>query len=420
MADVERGIGGRGTGVALALLLGLTLVGEPAPSGIGPVEVLLVGGVVLLATAALMRARHLGADRLSVSHATILAGLAIYCLSQLLTLGRGILAGAPPGAALRAVGPYLVFLPLAALLPWLPGGGRAGPGVRALVVAGLAHAAFLLTLFVTGVQDLLDLRAVFLGRTTLLDARTTVPLFLASVLLPLAWLPGATWRRRLVAVALVLLSAAGALTTQTRSQLLAIACGGAVFLLAYAVWWARTRGRALSHAAGRLVAVGAAAMIVAAVVVSTVPPLRLLARAVVLRTASAQDNGRLANEWLPAVQQVSASPAHLALGVGAGETFITAEGEERTYVHNLSIYSLVYGGIAGLCATAVLYLAIGAGLARRARHESDLEAAALLALFVAMVVYAQFFAVHKLLSYNLMLAILAGAAAGPAARGRPA
>lgn len=415
---MERGIGGRATGAALIALLGLALLGEPAPSGVGPVELLMVAGVAGLVLAALVRVWRLHADRISVSHATILAALAVYCLSQLATLARGILAGAPPGAALRAVGPYLLFLPLAAVLPWLPGSGRAQI-LRVLVVAGLAHAVFLLGLFVTGVQDLLDLRAIFLGRTTLLDARTTVPLFLASVLLPLAWLPAGSWRKRVLALALVTLSAAGALTTQTRSQLLAIAMGGTVFLAVYAVGSARARGRTLAHASGRLLMAGTGAILLATVIVTTVPPLRLLARSVVLRTESAEDNGRLANEWVPAVRQVSASPVHLALGVGAGETFITAEGEERTYVHNLSIYSLVYGGVAGLVATAILYLSIGAALVRRAHRDADLEWGALLALFVALGVYAQFFAVHKLLTYNLMLALLAGVAAGPAARGRP-
>lgn len=406
----------RDSGLTLALvaMLGLTLLGKPAPTALGLVELLLVLGVVAIAAAGLVGARLLHAGQIGASHASILAVLAVYCLSHLLTLSLGILQGASPAAAIRAVAPYLLFLPVAAALPFLSRGETGRPVARALVVAGVAHAIFLLALFVTGVQDILDLRAVFFGRTTLLDARTTIPLFLASVLLPLAWLTaGHGLSRRALALALVALSVAGALSTQTRSQLLALTAGGLVFLALYALRWAATHGRSVGGALRRVAAIAVVALALGAAAIATVPTLRLLAQSVALRTEADQDNGRLANEWIPAVRQVSASPTTLALGIGAGATFITGEGEERTYVHNLGIYALVYGGITGAIATALLYLVIAVGLLHRARTNAGLEGAALLALLLAMVVYAQFFAVHKLLSYNLMLAVLAGAAVPP-------
>lgn len=411
---------GRGVTLAVMAMLGLTLLGEPAPTALGVVELLLVLGVIAIAAGGLVGARLLHTGQIGATHASILAALAVYCLSQLVTLSLGILQGAAPAAAIRAVAPYLLFLPVAAALPFLSRAETVRPAVRAMVFAGLAHAVFLLVLFVTGVQDILDLRAVFFGRTTLLDARTTIPLFLASVLLPLAWLTaGRPASRRVAALGLVALSTAGALSTQTRSQLLAMAAGGAVFLVLHVARWAARYGRSVGGALRRVTVIAAVALALTAAAVATVPTLRVLAQAVVLRTEADQDNGRLANEWIPAVRQVSASPASLALGIGAGATFVTGEGEERTYVHNLGIYALVYGGITGVIATALLYLVIGAGLFHRARTDAGLEGAALLALLVALVVYAQFFAVHKLLSYNLMLAVLAGAAVPPLAPGRP-
>ncbi len=407
--------------LALAGMLGLTLIGEPAPASIGATELLLVLGVGLLAVVALARARLLRGWELTTTHRSILAVSAAYCLSLVGGMAVGLLGGTEPAATVRAAAPYLVFLPLAATGAWLGRGSTMSATLRALVLAGVAHAVFLLVLFGTGVQDLLDLRAVFLGRTTLLDARTTIPLFLASALLPLAWIGDGSRRRRLFAVGLVTLSVAGALSTQTRSQLLAMAVGMGTFLPCYGLWWARQHGRSLARATRRIAVIGVLGAGSAALAIATVPTLRVLAQAVTLRTAADQDNGRLANEWVPAIQQVSAGPATMVLGIGAGRSFITGEGEERTYVHNLGIYSLVYGGVGGVVITVMLYLVIAIALLRRIAREPGLESAAMLALLVALVVYAQFFAVHKLLSYNLMLALIAQAAAsrGVRAPGRP-
>lgn len=397
--------------LAWVVMLGLTLIGEPAPTAVGPTEALLVGSVLLLAIAGLARARLVRGWRLGPSHLSILAVTAGYCLSLLAAMAIGVLGGASLPAVSRAVGPYLIFLPVAAAGAWLGRGSTVAATVRALVVVGLAHAVFLLALFGTGVQDLLDLRAVFLGRTTLLDARTTVPLFLASALLPLAWIGHGPVPRRTAAMVLVAVSIAGALSTQTRSQLLALAVGMATFLPCYGLWWARRHNRSLARATRRIVLVGAVAALATGAGIVTIPTLRVLAQAVTLRTAADQDNGRIANEWAPAVRQVTASAGTMALGIGAGRSFITGEGEERTYVHNLGIYALVYGGVGGVVIVALFYLVIAAALVRQFRREASLESAALLALLVALAVYAQFFAVHKLLSYNLMLALIAQAAA---------
>lgn len=400
----------------LAGLLGLTLLGNPAPAGLGPVERLLLVGVVVATATGVLRARQVYSARIGITHASILAALGLYCLSLLVALAIGILEGASTSSALRAAGPYLFFLPLAAVGPWLSRQNLLRATVRALVIAGLCQTAFLLALFLTGVRDLLDLRSVFLGRTTLLDARTTVPLFLASAILPMAWLPGRGRPiRRIIALSMILASAAAALSTQTRSQLLAFAAGGLAFLPFYGMHWARESGRPPTAAIGRVAGTLALALLLASTAVAAVPALRVLASAVVLRSRTDQDNGRLTNEWLPAVKRVVASPTSLALGIGAGDSFITGEGEVRTYVHNLVIYSLLYGGLFGLVATALFYATVGVLLARAGSTAHGFEPAALLALLVALIVYAQFFAIHKLLSYNLMVALIAAAAVPPPA-----
>jgi hypothetical protein len=64
------------------------------------------------------------------------------------------------------------------------------------------------------------------------------------------------------------------------------------------------------------------------------------------------------------------------------------------------------------------YVLLVAGLWRRALASGDRRYLALAAMVVGLFVYAQFFAVHKLFSYNLMLLLAAQALVQPP--GKPA
>lgn len=148
-----------------------------------------------------------------------------------------------------------------------------------------------------------------------------------------------------------------------------------------------------------------------------IPHTRSLLEALVLRSQTEADTGRIANEWIPALNAVidDGLPGILG-GIGAGQSFITAGGEERTYVHNVLLYGLVYFGAPGLALMLLAYAVILVGLWRRALASADRRYLALAAMVVALLVFAQFFAVHKLFSYNLMLMLVVQALVQPLAR----
>jgi hypothetical protein len=153
----------------------------------------------------------------------------------------------------------------------------------------------------------------------------------------------------------------------------------------------------------------------AAAIVVTVPPLRALAGAVVLRATLEGDTGRMADEWSPVVESISDEGLGAAVhGVGAGRSFVTGAGQERTYIHNVVLYGLYYSGIPGAGLWLLAYGLLGLGLFKRGWSDEAPELLALASLVVALFVYGQFFAVHKLLSYNLLLMLaVQGLCAGP-------
>jgi hypothetical protein len=122
-------------------------------------------------------------------------------------------------------------------------------------------------------------------------------------------------------------------------------------------------------------------------------------------------NGRLFDEWLPALSTWADSGLiGWFFGIGAGNTFNVASGEERTYIHNLSIYSLVYGGFFGLFACLWLYYTIFKTLIVRAFQTHQTIYLSFAALLISIFVYGQFFAVHKGLAFNAMLFMIIGIA----------
>src|SRR5262249_52930574 len=139
---------------------------------------------------------------------------------------------------------------------------------------------------------------------------------------------------------------------------------------------------------------------VALAILYLLPHGRALLEALAVRGRTQADTGRIADEWIPALNATINDGLRGVLGgIGAGQSFITASGEERTYVHNLLLHGLVYFGAPGLALMLLAYALILLGLWRRAVASADRRYLALAALVVALLVYAQFFAVHKLFSY---------------------
>ena len=88
-------------------------------------------------------------------------------------------------------------------------------------------------------------------------------------------------------------------------------------------------------------------------------------------------------------------------------------GEERTYIHNLSIYSLVYGGLFGLLACYGLYFTVFSALVKKAYHSENSAYFSFAALLASLFFYGQLFAVHKGLAFNIMLFLIIGLALSP-------
>lgn len=397
-----------------SLLVFATLLASPAPESVGPWEVALAGGLVLVMVV-LASGVWTGAFRLASRDQLLpLVLVPAFGIPVVLSTILGAAHGVPAGAILRAVLPYVAFLPVI-LLGFIVGDRpRLALVTLPLLLAGVAQSAYLLWLFFARVPDPTDVGSVWIWRTTLIDPRTTLPLLLAPAAIPLAWRLS-RWPARVAGALLVSLALAAALSTQTRSQVLAVLAtilGGIALRVASRL---RASGERWGRIGVRAVARAGLGLVVAAAVLLAVPQTRALLGALVLRSQSDADTGRIADEWVPALNAVAMDgPVGLVAGIGAGESFVTAGGESRTYVHNLLLYGLVYFGAPGLASLLLGYLLLVAGLLRRGFRAGDLRYLALAAMVGGMFLYAQFFAVHKLFSYNLMLALCGQALAQPA------
>ncbi len=392
------------------VLLAATGFGAPAPVAIGPWELVLAGGllcaIVLLALGiASGRARILAREQ----HAALLL-LPAFGLPVIVSVGVAMLRDIPLDAAARSVLPYAAFLPVALL--GLLSGPRSDLRVVTgpLLVAGVGQAGYLIGLFLLRVPDPTDVRSVWIARITLLDPRTTLPLLLAAAILPMAAVAAA--RRRWVRLSWALpvaLAVGAALSTQTRSQLVAVLFGAGLFAASNAIWQARRRANWRTGLLRGAVA-GLLGLAAATAVLYAIPHTRALVQAIILRSQTSVDTGRIADEWVPAVNAtLDEGVPGLLGGIGAGQSFITAGGEERTYVHNVLLYGFVYFGLPGLCLMLSGYLILLIGLWRLGDQTGDRRYLALGAMVGGLFIYAQFFAVHKLFSYNLMLMLAAQA-----------
>ncbi len=390
------------------VLLTASVVANPTPEAPGTWEVVMVLGSVAATSVILWRLATRPFVVEDFFRRLLLNLLTAFALPVIISLAVASVRGVPLMLSLRATVPYVVFVPIGLVGLVVPGRDHLKWLIRALWIVGSAHAMYLVGLYLIQTTDLFDARTVWLSRITFLDPRTTLPLFLAPGILPLALL--GTRRGRLVKLAsfgLVAISVLAALSTQTRSQILALVAGGGSFAILYTTRKARLASLGWSVGFARGALIGLLGVVVVGGLVVAIPPTRALASALALRSQFDLDNGRIDEEWVPAFTAVvdDGVPGLLA-GIGAGESFITASGEERTYVHNLLLYTLVYYGLPGVLLLVLLYGCAGVGLVRRGLATGDTRYLALAALLIAMFVYAQFFAVHKLLSYNLMLMLI--------------
>ena len=201
--------------------------------------------------------------------------------------------------------------------------------------------------------------------------------------------------------------------TLTRSIIIAMIIGWVTFIILYLHYQLHIAPHSLKKLIKHF-CLYMTAICVAILLISLIPKIHSLEQGLLSRflyhpssTSIDYSNGRIYDEWIPALTAwTNSDMLGLIFGIGAGTTFTVATGEERTYIHNLVIYSLVYGGIYGLLSCLWLYFTIFKTLIYRASQASQIIYLGFAALLASIFAYAQLFAVHKGLAFNAMLFLM--------------
>lgn len=393
----------------------LTLVANPAPASLEVVDVGVLLSVLGLAALSLLTVRR---RKLYPVERNLMLAVILYLGYLLMSAWLGVMSGVPILGVLRSVGPYISFFPLISvgLLSADHMHPRFIPIV--LIAVGTLQIAYLGFLYFSHPALSATTIGVLQNRITFLDQRTTLPLMLAVPILPLIFMPeksSAGFSRsvaNIAIVALILLGLFASIITLTRAIFLAVIVGWVAFFAVYIYQCARCKTFMFKSFFYRVFC-WLLLMILLAGMLSMLPKIQLLEHGLWARFSShgAQvtdySNGRISTEWMPALLTwVRSGWFSIIFGIGAGHPFSVLTGEERTYVHNLSIYTLVYGGVYGFISTLFLYLTLFKTLAVRAVQTQDSVYAAIFGLLASMFFYGQLFAVHKGLAFNVMLFLI--------------
>lgn len=437
--------------VCLGTTFVLSLAADPVFGRVGIAEVLLVLSLITLVGLVAVDLPHRFAVQPEVRQ--LLVAISIYLGSVCLSFLYGVLTGVPVASAARSSAPYLIAalaLPIV-LIPRL----KAEWIVIPMLAAGAAQVVYVIWLFQSSGADLNSRLYVLLHRVTLLDARTTLPLFVAATVLPgLAFsLRAPNWIRASAVLIWVACVIAG-FVTLTRTHVLVVAlCFSGLAGLALLVWSGKTWPEDARARAFKLIVATLIVPVVAVLFLLTQPGLKLLPGLLLLRTEvelqatpgeverskeralgllaqleEAQKRGvepsspllrqlielssgkqrpaggRFEDEWLPAWQHyLKGNLLEKAIGIGAGRPFVTGSGEPRTYIHNFPLYVLLYQGALGLAAWIGLGALVALRLFSRFLCFRDWVAGAMLIIWLSLQFYALMFAVHKLVSFNLLM-----------------
>ncbi len=399
------------------LMMLIALLANPAPVAIEIEDLLLIFLPCVLGLCCLAVAP---APTFYRVESNLLIAVLLYLSYLLLSLLIGFVHGVSLLIALRSIGPYLNFFPLVLigflpsrfLNPWAVG--------FILVLVGLLQANYQIFLYLTHANSAINTLDVLRNRITLADPRTTLPIILSVAVLPLALISHKTnssfqrFLLRSMIACLICLGLLGGMVTLTRAIVLSMLWGWALFFLLYLYQQLHLNKLSLSHLISRIF-IYTLLWAVVIVLISFVPKIHMLEQGLFARfyhtpsfsTSTDYSNGRIYDEWIPAITTwLNSDIVSLFFGIGAGNTFIVATGEERTYIHNLCIYSLVYGGFFGLFSCLWLYFTVFKTLLVRARQTHQTIYLGFAALLSSLFFYGQLFAVHKGLAFNAMLFLL--------------
>lgn len=395
----------------LCLTTLISLFANPAPVSIEFEDVLLIILPFSLAMLSLTAIRHY---KMQSTETNLFIAVDLYLTYLIISMLIGLMHGVSLLNVLRSVGPYLNFFPIL-LIALLPAQFVKITYISIILISvGFLQGIYLFYLYFTHANDVTNTIGVLINRITLLDPHTTLPLILSVVMLPLAFIPQTQWKLKLLTVGLFVFGILAGSATLTRSLIISIFLGSFVFMVLYVYYQAQvTQRRFLPIFTKNLLHLIYFIPII--LLLTAIPKVHMLEQGLFARflnhSASGASvdytNGRLFDEWLPALSTwIDSGVLGWFFGIGAGNAFTVTSGEERTYIHNLSIYSLVYGGLFGLFSCLWLYFTIFKTLVIRAFHTRQMTYLSFAALLVSIFVYGQFFAVHKGLAFNLMLYII--------------
>ena len=351
----------------------------------------------------------------------LLFAIILYISYLLISVVMGFLQGVAMLTILRSIGPYLNFTPLL-LLCFLPHQFLKPWSIAfVLILVGSLQAAYQLYLYLTPANSMMDTVSILRNRITLVDPRATLPLVLALAILPLSLLSydkglfkQSAVIKMLIIGSLIFLGLLGGMVTLTRAIVLSILLGWVVFLMLYAFYQTHLHKISAAHLL-RQNFIYILLFLFTMIVISTIPKVHMLEQGILARfyhsssfSGSADySNGRIYDEWLPALNVwINSNLVNLFFGIGAGNTFTVANGEERTYIHNLCLYSLVYGGFFGFFTCLWLYFTAFKTLITRALQTHQTIYLGFAALLGSIFFYGQLFAVHKGLAFNVLLFLM--------------
>lgn len=350
---------------------------------------------------------------------SLVFAISLYISYLLISGFMGLLQGVPLLQVLRSIGPYLNFLPLI-LLGFIPTRIITPFNLSLiLILVALVQVSYLCYLYFSHTHQIHNTVNVLVNRITFLDQRTTLPFLLALPILPLLFFQKKTTSQKQfwfnsLGFSLILIGLLGGLITLTRSIFLAIVLSFVFYFILYFYQQARLQKLSLALIQfSKKIFIVLPLFLLIIFIMDSIPKIHLLITGLLSRfdhsngVQTDYSNGRIYDEWLPALSTWAHSNIlNWLFGIGAGNAFTLPTGETRTYIHNLSIYSLVYGGFWGLLSCFFLYVCLIRVLVLRAIRYKNIGYLAFSALVGSMFFYGQLFAVHKVLAFNLMLFLI--------------
>ncbi|ATQ41145.1 hypothetical protein [Caulobacter mirabilis] len=387
--------------IAVALLF--SFLATPPLDPLGPFEIGLIA--VLVGGFFISIIRLFGGDMRTLRQDRSLWLVAfLYLTSFAISAVMSVVKGTDITSVITSTAPYVGIILLG--LPWWLLRGAVEPTTldKALIGIGLLQALYIIYLFLSNTPAF-DAQSILFSRITFLDGRISHPLFLVGAVVAFVFaaaaVPGS--RRQWTLASVVLACIVAAMMTQTRSHILCI-IGGIITALILIQFFPPQNAVGAPKRLSKQMRWAMVIGLVAFFALIFFTPYFTVFIEVMLTRQREQGDGRIDSEWIPALRAYQEGGLITWLfGTGAGVGFVTYEGDVRAYVHNIFIYFLLYNGVFGVGCLIALWTTLGFRLLGLWRRNGDSTALALLASLVCLFMYAQLFAVHKALSFNLLL-----------------